>query len=112
MERSRLKIIYNRSLFITAFTLTRAVLADSYEKKWKHMGIFTAASKKYVEDGILPEELLKEAGQLNRDLYHMQRRINYGESLNSFNTGVLEDYLFLMNQVFEVVKCKEGFRGS
>ena len=98
-------------LYFALFTLMRAVLSNKHERRWKHIGIFTEFSKKCVENDILPKELLKEVGQLNQDLYHMRRKVDYGEGLDSFDIEVPEDYLSFVEEVFEVVKGRMGFRG-
>ncbi len=69
-------------LYFTLFTLMRAVL---YKGKWKHLGIFTEFSKMCIEEGIIPKGLLKEVGQINQDLYHMRRKVDYGEGLDSLS---------------------------
>ena len=99
-------------LYFALFTLMRAVLSDRHEKRWKHIGIFTAFSRKCVEESILPKELLKEVGQLNQELYYMRRKVDYGEGLDSFDIEVLGDYLSLVKEVFEVVKGRMDLRGS
>ncbi len=65
-----------------------------------------------IEEGIIPKGLLKEVGQVNQDLYHMRRKVDYGEGLDSFDIEVLGDYLSLIKEVFKIVESRMGFRDS
>ncbi len=96
-------------LYFALFTLMRAVLTDRCGRRWKHIGIFTAFSRKCAENENFPKKLLKDVGRLNQELYHMRRKVDYGEGLDSFDIEILGDYLFLVKEVFEIVKGRVDF---
>ncbi len=74
--------------------------------------MFTEFSKRCIEEGIIPKNLLKEVGQVNQDLYYMRRKVDYGEGLDTFDIEALGDYLPLVEEVFKVVKDRVDFGGS
>jgi len=103
------KELYNpcaSELYFALFTLMRTVLTEGQGKRWKHIGIFSEFSRKCIEEEFLSKKTLKEIGQVYLDLYHMRRKVDYGEGLYSFDIESLGDYLSLVREVFKVVKSR------